>query len=107
MHENKIISLSLGDSKSILGVDNWAGFVPICLSVEHNTSNRDEINRVLKEGGIIQPLIDMNGNFIGPDRVWNKTMKVPGLQVTRGFGDLVGKDCGVSGKPGLLFLFLY
>ena len=107
MYDDKIISVSLGDSRSILGIENWAGFVPVSLSVEHNTSNKKEVARVLQEGGIIQPIMTENGQYIGPDRVWNKSLKVPGLQVTRGFGDLIGKDCGVSGNPGKIIYTIF
>jgi serine/threonine protein phosphatase PrpC len=101
MFDQHIFSLSLGDSRSVFGIRNWAGFVPVNLSVDHNTSNDQEVRRVIEEGGVVQPLRNINGQFIGPDRVWNKTLKVPGLQITRAFGDLIGKECGVSGKPGM------
>ena len=92
--------MTLGDSKSILGIHNWAGHVPVEVSVEHNTSNQEEVKRVIKEGGLVQPIRNVHGKFLGPDRVWNKSLKVPGLQITRAFGDLIGKQCGISEKPG-------
>jgi hypothetical protein len=37
---------------------------------------------------------------VGPPRIWDSSLKFPGLQVTRSFGDLLGKHCGVSSIPG-------
>lgn len=39
------------------------------------------------------------GEPIGPLRVWLKNENVPGLAMTRSFGDLVGASVGVSPVP--------
>jgi serine/threonine protein phosphatase PrpC len=101
IYDDQIISLSLGDSKCILGTqNNTEELVPVCLSVEHNTKNTEEVQRVINEGAIVQPITSANGKFLGPDRVWCQELTHPGLQITRGFGDLSGRECGISGKPG-------
>jgi serine/threonine protein phosphatase PrpC len=105
IYEDQIISISLGDSKSIIAKRNEKGLTPVNLSIEHNTKNKKEVQRVLKKGGIVQPTTNKNGKFLGPDRVWNKELTYPGLQITRGFGDLCGRDCGISGQPGMILGF--
>lgn len=100
IYEHQLISISLGDSKSVIAKINENKLVPVCLSIEHNTKNIKEVQRVLRKGGIVQPTISKNGLFIGPDRVWCKELTYPGLQITRGFGDLCGRNCGISGQPG-------
>jgi serine/threonine protein phosphatase PrpC len=100
---NQIISLSLGDSKSVLGIRNPRSsnfLTPFQISTEHKTANKSEEIRVLREGGIVQPVFDKYNNPVGPPRIWDSSLKFPGLQVTRSFGDLLGKHCGVSSIPG-------
>lgn len=100
MFDDQIVSMSLGDSKSLLVTEGQQGLAPVCLSHDHNTANKQEVERVLKHGGRVQPIQLQNGDFVGPDRVWDKELRCPGLQVTRGFGDLVARKYGISGKPG-------
>lgn len=106
MFEDQIFSVSLGDSRGILGFMDNSLLKPCQISREHKTSDVSEKMRILQCGGIVQPVMDVSGISIGPDRVWDSTLKYPGLLVTRSFGDLVGKACGVSGVPGL-FIFFY
>lgn len=107
MFANQIVSLSLGDSKSVLGIHNPRSssfLTPFQISTEHKTANKSEEIRVLREGGIVQPVFDKYNNPVGPPRIWDTSLKFPGLQVTRSFGDLLGKHCGVSGTPGNIFV---
>lgn len=106
LRRNKLYSLSLGDSKALLG-SLHAGqglfrMVPSPISFEHKASSRSEQNRVRAAGGILAPLLDKDGKELGPLRVWNAERKYPGLMVTRSFGDLMGKQCGVSGEPDII-----
>lgn len=43
------------------------------------------------------------GNPIGPYRVWLQNIELPGLAMTRSFGDKIGVQAGVIGEPGTLF----
>lgn len=100
MFDDQIVSMSLGDSKTVLFVQNEGKLAPVCLSLDHNASNPKEVERVLKKGGVVQPIQLANGSFVGPDRIWDKELKCCGLQVTRGFGDLIARKYGISGTPG-------
>jgi hypothetical protein len=44
--------------------------------------------------------IDENNDFVGPLRVWLKSEDIPGLAMTRSFGDQVAASVGVVAEPG-------
>ena len=45
---------------------------------------------------------DPRGQDIGPLRVWMKDVQMPGLAMTRSFGDKAGRKAGTNGHPELL-----
>jgi serine/threonine protein phosphatase PrpC len=106
LYKQKIYSLSLGDSKGVLGVLNpnqpASRLMPYLISTEHKASSKSEQNRILSSGGFLHPIINKEGEEVGPIRIWDSSNKYPGLMVSRSFGDLVGKSCGVSGEPDIL-----
>eukprot|EP01017_Pseudomicrothorax_dubius_P043321 TRINITY_DN7192_c0_g1_i2.p1 TRINITY_DN7192_c0_g1~~TRINITY_DN7192_c0_g1_i2.p1 ORF type:complete len:157 (+),score=41.44 TRINITY_DN7192_c0_g1_i2:40-471(+) len=61
-----------------------------------------EADRIIKSGGRIEPFVDEDGNYIGPQRVWLRDDDVPGLAMTRSLGDAVGARAGVSWMPEIL-----
>jgi serine/threonine protein phosphatase PrpC len=44
----------------------------------------------------------MHGNGVGPLRVWMKNLNLPGLAMTRSFGDKFGIQAGVTALPEIL-----
>jgi serine/threonine protein phosphatase PrpC len=50
--------------------------------------------------------MDVKGNPQGPARVWKTKGGVPGLAMSRSFGDLVAKSIGVSHQPEIYSLNL-
>lgn len=56
--------------------------------------------RIKKRGGRIQPFRDEDNEFIGPHRVWLKDEEIPGLAMSRSFGDRVAASVGVIAEPG-------
>ena len=70
------------------------------LTRDHKPNERDEAARVKAKGGRIQPFKDDDGEFIGPPRVWLKEDEIPGLAMTRSFGDRVAATVGVISEPG-------
>lgn len=46
--------------------------------------------------------LDQTGKFIGPVRVWRKYEQVPGLMMSRSFGDRYGHSCGVISTPEVI-----
>jgi hypothetical protein len=55
---------------------------------------------VIRSGGRIDSFRDSVGNAVGPLRVWLKNEDVPGLAMTRAFGDDVASRVGVTCEPG-------
>jgi hypothetical protein len=41
---------------------------------------------------------------MGPPRVWLKKQDIPGLAMTRSFGDEVAASVGVIAEPGIIYL---
>ena len=50
--------------------------------------------------------IDSNGRSIGPNRVWMKTVDLPGLAMSRSIGDVVASRVGVIAIPDVFELTL-
>lgn len=50
-------------------------------------------------GGRIEPYRDENDEFIGPQRVWLKNQDIPGLAMSRSFGDRVAASVGCISTP--------
>ena len=93
-----MICPNIGDSRAVLGrcVDgNWEG---IDLSRDHKPTEPDEKKRIIDNKGRIQPFIE-DGEQIGPQRVWLEEDDVPGLAMTRSFGDRVAATVGVISIP--------
>ena len=53
-------------------------------------------------GGRVDSFRDQDKNPIGPLRVWLKNEDIPGLAMTRSFGDEVASRVGVTCEPGKL-----
>ena len=76
--------------------------IGIQLSRDHKADEADEEARILQNGGRVQPYRDMQGNQLGPLRVWHLNEDIPGLAMTRSFGDQAAAQVGVIAKPELL-----
>ena len=48
------------------------------------------------------PYYDEDGEEMGPYRVWLKEKNIPGLAMTRSFGDYVASTVGVISEPEIL-----
>ena len=96
----KLIVPNIGDSRAVLArEDKETGeYMPIELSRDHKPTEKDEAMRILENDGRIQPFFE-DGEFVGPERVWVKEDEVPGLAMTRSFGDRVAATVGVISKP--------
>lgn len=54
---------------------------------------------ILKAGGRIDSYRDQTGKKVGPERVWLKSEDIPGLAMSRSFGDQVASRVGVNAVP--------
>ena len=97
----KLIVPNIGDSRAVLGrlVNKETNeYKAVELSRDHKPTEKDEEKRILENDGRIQPFIE-DGEFVGPQRVWIKEDEVPGLAMTRSFGDRMAATVGVISEP--------
>ena len=94
----KLICSNLGDSRAVLGSFVEGKWEFKNLTRDHKPSEQDEAIRINERGGVIRPFLD-EGEFIGPLRVWIKNEEIPGLAMTRSFGDRVAALVGVISEP--------
>ena len=96
----KLIIANVGDSRCVLGSCTSKGEWKFeNLSKDHNPSDKEEAERIKKHGGRIKPMTDDDGNFIGPLRVYMKDKELPGLAMTRSFGDYFASLAGTIAVP--------
>ena len=104
----KLIVPNIGDSRAVLGrlINKEKNeYKAIDLSRDHKPTEKDEAQRIIENDGRIQPFTE-EGEFVGPERVWIKEEEVPGLAMTRSFGDRVAATVGVMSEPEIKeFLF--
>ena len=97
----KMYVINVGDSRCILGKLNktTSKFECEVLSNDHKPSVQEEAERIKKKGGRIRPMMDEEGNFVGPLRVYMKDKDMPGLAMTRSFGDYFAYTAGTIPDP--------
>ena len=96
----KLIIANLGDSRIVLGKLNKNGkWSSENLSRDHKPTIPEEAERIRNKGGRIRPMKDENGNSIGPLRVYMKDRDMPGLAMTRSFGDSYAAKAGTISVP--------
>lgn len=69
------------------------------MSRDHKPSDPDEAERIVNSGGRIDSYRDTKGNKVGPERVWLLNEDIPGLAMSRSFGDTVASSVGVNSIP--------
>ena len=97
----KLIVPNIGDSRAVLGrLINKENneYKAINLSRDHKPTEKDEAQRIIENNGRIKPFTE-DGEFVGPERVWIMEEEVPGLAMTRSFGDRVAATVGVMSEP--------
>lgn len=98
--DNIITCANVGDSRAVLCryIDNT--YKAIDLSRDHNPNEKDESERVISKGGhILQYYDKIMKRFIGPKRIWLKNSDIPGLAMSRSFGDEIGHTVGIIPTP--------
>ena len=100
LNPEKIISLNLGDSRVVLAKYEKGDYTAVNLSTDHKPNISSEKKRILINGGRIKPYYDEKAKkFLGPDRVWLRDDELPGLAMTRSFGDTIAHSVGVISEP--------
>jgi serine/threonine protein phosphatase PrpC len=97
---DKIICANIGDTRAILAKFENGCYNTVNLSRDHKPTESDEIKRILSEGGVIKQLYDKNKKeYTGPERIWLKNSDIPGLSMSRSFGDNLAHTVGVTYIP--------
>ena len=98
----KIISANVGDSRCVLGKFDGKNWKAKNLTRDHKLNEEDEKKRIIEKGGRIEAYKDEEGDFVGPERVWLKGENLPGLAMSRSFGDDIAHSVGVVSQPEIL-----
>ena len=101
--KNQIISGNVGDSRAVMGRYINGQWINIDLTKDQKPDNPEEKERIIKRGGRIEAYKDENGNDFGPKRVWLKTADIPGLAMSRSFGDEVAASVGTISEPEIKY----
>ena len=103
---SRLICINVGDSRCVLGKFDGEKWVAKNLSRDHKPDIADEKERILKNGGRVEAYKDNEGKYVGPDRVWIQKGDLPGLAMSRSFGDEVAHLVGVITDPEILEYYL-
>ena len=95
----RLISANVGDSRCVLGKFDGKNWSAKNLTRDHKPNEADENKRILEAGGRVESYKDEDGEFVGPERVWLKDEEVPGLAMSRSFGDEIAHTVGVIAEP--------
>ena len=95
----RLICINVGDSRCVIGKYSNDKWYSKNLTRDHKPSEPDEMDRIIAAGGKVEAYRDNFGNFVGPERVWKKEGDVPGLAMSRSFGDEVAHTVGVIVNP--------
>lgn len=85
--------------KKTVGIGNGARpvrYAPIAVSIDQKPSRPDEKVRLLAAGARVDA---WEGIDVGEERVWLPKTRIPGLAVSRSFGDVIVKEYGVCCVP--------
>ena len=97
--KNQIISANVGDSRAVMGRYANNQWVNIDLTKDQKPDNPEEKERIIKRGGRVESYKDEYGKDFGPKRVWIKNADIPGLAMSRSFGDEVAASVGTISEP--------
>ena len=95
----RIISVNVGDSRCVLGKFDGKNWSAKNLTRDHKPNEPDENKRILENGGRVESFKDEDGDYVGPERVWLKEDEIPGLAMSRSFGDEIAHTVGVTAEP--------
>ena len=99
----RIYTCNVGDSRAVLArrspPSSLRPFTAHALSTDQKPDRPDERKRIIEARGRVESCKGPKGEDIGPARVWLSTQDVPGLAMSRSFGDLIAASVGVVARP--------
>ena len=99
---SRLICINVGDSRCVLGKFDGVKWKAKNLSRDHKPDIAGEKERIIKNGGRVEAYRDSEGNFVGPNRVWVQGGDLPGLAMSRSFGDEIAHLVGVITDPEII-----
>ena len=93
---DKIISINLGDNKAVLARYENGLYNFVKLNREHKPTENDEKKRILENNGKIGHLYEKENS---PKKIYLKNSDIPGLSISRSFGDTIAHNVGVISEP--------
>jgi len=91
---NRLTLAHVADSTAVIGYYKGGSLVGQALTRDHKPDLKDERQRIEKHGG--QVIFDGYANH----RVYVKSKRHPGLNMSRCIGDILGhEECGISAEP--------
>jgi serine/threonine protein phosphatase PrpC len=93
--------LQSSPSQTVTFLSEKLDVVTEALTRDHKPDDKSEAERIYSSGGRIDTYRDMGNHPLGPLRVWLKNEDIPGLAMTRSFGDAVAARVGVTAEPEL------
>ena len=104
----KLFCANVGDSRGIIvkRAPEPGKIIAQAISRDQKPSQADEAERIIKCGGRIDSFRDHDRNPVGPLRVWLKEEDIPGLAMSRSFGDECASRVGVIAEPGNDYSFI-
>ena len=89
-----LYTANLGDSRAIFCRKLESKWEIEQLSQDHKPNLPSEKKRIVAAGGKVQKLRDPRLGWVGPPRVWQRNGLIPGLAMSRSFGDLMAAEVG-------------
>ena len=99
---SRLISANVGDSRCVLGRFDGKKWKAKNLTHDHKPSVAKERQRILQCNGRVESCRDEDGDYVGPERVWLKNQNIPGLAMSRSFGDETAHLVGVTAEPEII-----
>lgn len=93
IHNSILYICNIGDSKAIISDNKGQAYK---LTVDHKPSNPIEMERITKSGGEVKKLENESAY-----RIFIKNMRMPGISVSRAFGDSIAQTIGVTVDPDI------
>ena len=98
-----IWTANVGDSRAILAKKNvlTGRYIAVPLTKDHKPVG-EERKRIVNAGGDVHRYFSPGGDQNGSMRVWIQNQAVPGLAMTRSFGDVIGQRAGIISDPDIV-----
>jgi len=95
----KIWTANCGDSRAVIAQMKNGRLMAKDLSTDQKPDDPAEMARITEMNGRVEACKGVLGDPIGPARVWLKSQDMPGLAMSRSFGDDVATSVGVTSIP--------